>query len=302
MKKISEYIKSLGFTFSFRRLKKAIILVILFILIGAIVFLAYNYKNSQAWLEKVYKREVNSKFDIGDRTIIKILKEDINQDNKLDYIYIAGKEIRSIDSVSNSSLEQYEDVILVFIDGRTDIVVSYDTKKKFNEDINLRIYDDEKNMYYMVSDKSGNISLCKFENQELQDINNQKIIDIISNTTSEFLGYSIYTEKVEESKLKVTLDNYNKDYLSNYDEEKILDFSENSIDISRYRETYLRDKFSNFELKDTNNDGILEFVGYQYLLYSLDDTDNKTLGIIQTIFTIDDENKLKFSSVNISII
>ncbi len=302
MKKISDYIKSLGFTFSFRRLKKAILLILLFILIGTIVFLSYNYKNSKAWLEKVYKKEVASKFDIGDRTIIKILKEDVTLDRKTDYIYIAGKKTKSNDGLSNSTIEQYENVILVLIDGNTNIAVPYDTKKKFAEDVTLKFCNDEENIYYMISDTSGNVSLCKFENQELQDINNQKITDIILNTTPEFLGYTIYIEELNESKLKVTLDNYNKEYLDSYTDEKVLDFSENGIDISRYRETYLRDKFSNFELKDTNNDGILEFVGYQYLLYSLDDKDNKTLGIIQTVFTMDNENKLKFSHVDISII
>ena len=81
-----------------------------------------------------------------------------------------------------------------------------------------------------------------------------------------------------------------------------LNLAENNIDISQFRETYLRDKFSNFELKDINNDGILEFIGYQYILYSLDETvtANKTVGVIETIFNIE-ENKLKFNSVNIHI-
>ena len=77
---------------------------------------------------------------------------------------------------------------------------------------------------------------------------------------------------------------------------------ENEIDISNFRETYLRDKFSNFILKDINNDGILEFIGYQYILYSLDETVtvNKTAGVVETVFNIED-NKLKFNSVNIHI-
>ena len=126
-------------------------------------------------------------------------------------------------------------------------------------------------------------------------------MDIIANTSSNFLGYTIYQQKQDESKIKVTLDNYDKSYLDDYNEETVLDFSQNGIDISRYRETYLRDCFSSFDLKDTNGDGILEFVGYQHLLYCLDDIGNKTLGIVKTIFTIQEDNKLKFDDVEISI-
>ena len=74
------------------------------------------------------------------------------------------------------------------------------------------------------------------------------------------------------------------------------------IDISKYRETYLRDKFSEFELKDTNNDGILELVAYQHILYSLDDevNKNKTLGVVETTFNIE-EDKLKFNKVEVKI-
>ena len=179
----------------------------------------------------------------------------------------------------------------------------YETKEKFSSDVDLKIYDDENSVYFLVSDTKGNTSLCKVKTQdEPQDINSRSMEDIVANTTSDFLGYTIYIEKQDESKLKVTLDNYNKSYLDEYKEKTILDFSENGIDISRYRETYLRDSFSSFELKDTNNDGILEFVGYQHLLYCLDDTENKTLGIVKTIFTIENDNKLKFSHVEISII
>ena len=114
----------------------------------------------------------------------------------------------------------------------------------------------------------------------------------------------VFTNKNSENKeiLNVNIDNYSKDYLNEYTDTVELNLVENNIDISQFRETYLRDKFSNFELKDINNDGILEFIGYQYILYSLDETVtvNKTVGVIETIFNIED-NKLKFNSVNIHI-
>lgn len=302
MKKISDYIKSVGFIFSFRRLKRAIILVILFIVIGIGVWFSYNYKNSDSWKERVYTREISSKYDIGDKTIIKILKEDVTSDDKLDYLFITGNEVYSTDSDSNKTLEQYDNINLVLFDGNTNSSVEYETKKSFSSDVDLKIYKDEENIYFLVSDTSGNVSLCKAkesrnENQE----DTLSLVDIIANTSSNFLGYTIYQQKQDESKIKVTLDNYDKSYLDDYNEETVLDFSQNGIDISRYRETYLRDCFSSFDLKDTNGDGILEFVGYQHLLYCLDDTGNKTLGIVKTIFTIQEDNKLKFDDVEISI-
>ena len=303
MNKISEYIKSIGFTFSFRRLKRAILLIILFAIIGAIVFLGYKYKNTDEWKMKKYTSEVASKFDIGDKNVINIVKKDVTLDNKADYVFICGNEVYSTDSSSNKTIEQYENVTLVLIDGKIDIPVVYDINKKFSSDVELKVCDDEQNIYFLVSDTKGNVSLCKMSSQEgPQDINSRSMDDIVANTTESFLGYTIYIDKQEESKIKVTLDNYNKPYLDEHTDETILDFSENGIDISRYRETYLRDSFSSFELKDDNNDGILEFVGYQHLLYCLDDTQNKTLGIVKTIFTIENDNKLKFSHVEISII
>ena len=81
-----------------------------------------------------------------------------------------------------------------------------------------------------------------------------------------------------------------------------MDFSELSIDLEKYRETYLRDKISKFELSDIDSDGELEFITTQYILYSLDDnaTENKTIGKIEISYNIDD-NKLVYDKVEINI-
>lgn len=302
MNKISEYIKGIGFTFSFRRLRKAILLVILFIVIGVVALIMHKYRNSEEWQKKVYTREIASKYDVGDKTVIKIIKKDVTSDGKSDYLLITGDEVLSTDGANVKTVEQYDNVTLVLVDGRIDSPIVYETNKKFSQDVELKVYDDEENTYFLVSDTKGIVSLCKVKTEDKpQDINARTMDEIISNTAEDFLGYTIYIDKQDDGKIKVTLDNYNKSYLDEYKEEAILDFAERGIDISRYRETYLRDCFSSFELKDTNNDGILEFVGYQHLLYCLDDTENKTLGIVKTIFTIENDNKLKFSHVEISI-
>ena len=298
MKIISDFIKNLGFTFSVRRLKRAIMLVALFLLIGIGVYLFFKYEASDAGLKRMYMNEVSQKYDLKDDKIIDIEKKDVNNDKTDDYIFIIGKEERSDSNSLNSIVELYKSVSLVIIDGKNNDVKQYDTGKDFKVDIDLKICEDENQRYFLISDGSGNISLNVLDESD-------NLVDIIKNTTqNEFLGYTIYTNKNSENKeiLNVNIDNYSKDYLNEYTDTVELNLVENNIDISQFRETYLRDKFSNFELKDINNDGILEFIGYQYILYSLDETvtANKTVGVIETIFNIE-ENKLNFNSVNIHI-
>lgn len=298
MKIISDFIKNLGFTFSVRRLKRAIMLVALFLLIGIGVYLFFKYEASDAGLKRMYMNEVSQKYDLKDDKIIDIEKKDVNNDKTDDYIFIIGKEERSDSNSLNSIVELYKSVSLVIIDGKNNDVKQYDTGKDFKVDIDLKICEDENQRYFLISDGSGNISLNVLDESD-------NLVDIIKNTTqNEFLGYTIYTNKNSENKeiLNVNIDNYSKDYLNEYTDTVELNLVENNIDISQFRETYLRDKFSNFELKDINNDGILEFIGYQYILYSLDETVtvNKTVGVIETIFNIED-NKLNFNSVNIHI-
>lgn len=298
MGKFSKIIKKCGFTFSFKRLKKAIILIILFSLIGVGVHFLYEFSSSESGLKMIYEKELSSKFDLEGSSVIRIYKKDINNDKELDYIFIMGTEQRSSEDTLNSTLELYKNVSFVIVDGKTSEAIRYDTNKDYKADVVLKVVEDENNRYFLISDYSGNVELLKIND-------NNEIISIIKNTTSnDLLGYTIYTSRDEENTniLKVTIDNYGKDYLNEYKDEKQLDFSEVSIDLSKYRETYLRDKISKFEFKDTNNDGILEFVTTQYILYSLDENavSNKTVGKIEVYYDIK-EDKLVFNNVEINI-
>ena len=76
-----------------------------------------------------------------------------------------------------------------------------------------------------------------------------------------------------------------------------LSFEKAEVDLAKYRETYLRDKISNFEFKDVDNDGKLELVTTQNILYSLEDSTN-TIGKVVIVFNIGDK-KLSFKSVEI---
>lgn len=297
MGKFSKVIKKMGFTFSFKRLKRAIVLVILFSLIGFGIHLLYKFESSESGLKITYEKEVSSKIDLEDNSIIKIYKKDVNDDKKVDYVFIMGKEKRSNDDILNSTLELYKKVSFVIIDGKTDEVIKYDTQKDYKPEVTLKITEDEKNRYFLISDYNGNVELLK--------IKDNKVVDITKNTASEgLLGYTIYTAKDKENEniLKVSLDNYGKSYLKEYKEEKKLDFTEAVVELDKYRETYLRDKISKCEFKDMNNDGILEFVTTQYILYSLDDsvTKNKTVGKVEIYYELKDD-KLVYNKVEINI-
>lgn len=293
----SKIIKEIGFTYSFKRLKKAILLVVLFTLIGLGVYFLYRFESSESGLKIAYEKEISSIVDLADNTIIKIYKQDLNDDQVLDYVFIMGKEKRSSENALNSTLEVYNDVSLVVIDGASSEEKIYETKKDYKPATNLEIIDSKNEKYFLIYDETGSVDLLKLEGNSL--------VNIIKNTTSDnLLGYTIYTSKNEENEsiLEVTLDNYGKDYLKKYEETKILDFSDLSVDLSKYRETYLRDKISKFEFKNIDEDEELEFVTTQYILYGLDDsvTENKTIGKIDIYFNINDD-KLVFDKVEINI-
>lgn len=296
MKRFSKIIKKCGFIFSFKRLKKAILLVILFSLIGFGVNLVYKFNSSESGLKLIYEKEVASKYDLGENSVIRIYKRDLDNDKVLDYIFIMGKEKRTSENILNSTVELYQDVSFVIVNGSTNEVTKYDTEKEYKADVNLKIVEDEQNRYYLISDYNGDVDLLETKDGS--------VVNITKNTTDqELLGYTIYTSKDEEnSKIKISLDNYNKNYLNEDKDEKKLDLSELSLDLSKYRETYLRDRISKFDFRDTNNDGILEFVTTQYVLYSLDEslTENKTVGKVEIFYDIK-EDKLVFNRVEINI-
>ena len=296
MKRFSKIIKKCGFIFSFKRLKKAILLVILFSLIGFGVNLVYKFNSSESGLKLIYEKEVASNYDLGENSVIRIYKKDLDNDKVLDYVFIMGKEKRTSENILNSTVELYQDVSFVIINGSTNEVTKYDTEKEYKADVNLKIVEDEQNIYYLISDYNGDVDLLETKDGS--------VVNITKNTTDqELLGYTIYTSKDEEnSKIKISLDNYNKNYLNEDKDEKKLDLSELSLDLSKYRETYLRDRISKFDFRDTNNDGILEFVTTQYVLYSLDEslTENKTVGKVEIFYDIK-EDKLVFNRVEINI-
>lgn len=301
MKIFSDFFKNIGFTFSFRRFKKAVILVIFFAIIATMVAFYTNWISSEEWIQNRYKEEVANKYNISKESIIKVLKEDVNDDSSEDVIFVTG-QISIGREATNAG--KFDEVVLYLVDGKTESLKKYETNKTFTSDATLNVFSDDNSKFIALQDKSGNITLCKMKKDAVLNSDELPFADVIAGTADEFLGYTIYTRKDDENKsiIGVTLDNFKKDYLEKQDEEKIIDFSEAGIDISKYRETYIRDKYSEFVLKDIDVDGNLELICYQYILHSLDENEieNKTIGIIETIYSIE-QDKLKFKSVNVSL-
>lgn len=304
MKKLGNFIKGLGFTFSFKRLRKAIILVILFALIGFGVYGFYELESTEGALKKVYVQDIALKYDLGGRKVISVYKKDINSDKKGEYIFIAGTPVIGNDKQKSSNVEKYSDMVFVVIDGLTNQVKAYDLKTTYKADVTLKICDDEKGTYFLISDTNGAISLFKLKDDLVLDLNEDIVTEMISKTVSnEFLGYTIYSKRSEDNEniVEVTLDNYGKNYLGEYKKVTKLDYDELGLDVSKYRETYLRDKYSSYALEDTNSDGVFELAAYQYVLYNLEENSgtSKTLGVVKTIYTLGN-TKVKFSSVEVS--
>ncbi len=142
MSKISKLFKKMGFTFSFKRLRKAIILVIIFALIGAFVGFIYKFGSSESGLKIVYEKEISAFMDLGQSKVIKVYKTDINSDKIQDFVFIMGQEQRSNSDPLNSTIEMYNDVEFVMIDGATKQVVRYKTNSNYKSDVTLKISED----------------------------------------------------------------------------------------------------------------------------------------------------------------
>jgi len=76
MIKFSKIIKDIGFSFSFKRLKKALLLITLFTLIGLSIYFLNKYEDSEIGLKKLYEKEISGKIDIEDNSIIRIYKKE----------------------------------------------------------------------------------------------------------------------------------------------------------------------------------------------------------------------------------
>lgn len=278
----------------------AIILLLILSVIGVCVYFYKSYYNTDKGRTKIYQREIDDVLDLkGNKSVIKILKEDINSNNVQDYIVLLGEEkYDDTDDTAgafkkiNSNLEMYNNVSIEYINGETKEAKRYDTKKSFGTDIEMTI---KYGKYVMVSDKStGNIALLTLKDNELYNI-------ISESFGSEFKGYTINADfdKENSSILNVKLDNYGRDYLNEKTDEYKLDFTNTIVNKDNYRLTYMANNFCDFEFNKVNEDTEeYNLIAKQYILYCNNNILEKNAGVVKTIFKLE-ENKLKFLDVTV---
>ncbi|MDD3303525.1 MAG: hypothetical protein PHP54_01240 [Clostridia bacterium] len=283
--------KKIGFT---------ILLVIVLSLIGVGVYWYKSYNKTDDGKTAIYQKELGEILDLkGNKSVIKIIKQDINADTNPDYIALLGEE-KYDDSDSSSStlkkigsnLEMYNNVSIEYISGDTKEPKRYDTKKSFGTDINMEI---KENKYIIASDKTtGNIALTIVKDDNLYNI-------ISESFGNEFNGYTINAEfdKENASLLKVKLDNYGRNYLKEKTEEYKLDFTDTIINKDNYRMTYMANNFCDFELnKVDENTNEYALVAKQYILYCNNNILQKNAGVVKTVFKFEGD-KLVFSDVTV---
>ena len=116
----------------------AILLVVILSLVGTCVYFYKSYYNTDKGRTKIYQKEISDVLDLkGNKSVIKILKEDINSDEIQDYIVLLGEEkYDDTDDVTDtlkkisSNLEMYNNVSIEYINGSTKEAKRYDTKNQ----------------------------------------------------------------------------------------------------------------------------------------------------------------------------
>ena len=291
------------------KMKKKILLSILVVvilgIIGSIVYFIQSYNNSQEGLTKKYYAQVQDVLPLDEkRTVIVMLKSDFNSDDVEDYIGLTGiKKMDEEKSKSafnlNSSLELYQDVEVVYIDGKSKELKTYTSEMSFYPEVQLEIKKDDKNKYIFVSDKSsGNVVVLILKDNNLFNIVKDSI-------QSDFNGYTINVtfDGENSSKIKVKLDNFARSYIATINDETTLEFEDKNINKENYRATYIANKFCSFKMEDIDNDNKLDLVGIQNILYLIDNKKKlqDTAGVVETTFKIDDNNKLVYNKTEVKV-
>ena len=289
-------------------IKNKILLTILVVVvlggIGTAIYLQESYKSSEKGLTKKYFSQIQETLGLDEKRVpIIIHKTDFNSDGAEDYIGITGiekhDEEKNKNTFNDSTLELYQDVEVIYIDGNSNEVKKYACEMSFYPEVKLEIKEDEKNKYIFISDQSsGNVVLLILKDNEFHNV-------IKDSIKSDLNGYTINVtfDKDNTSKIKIKLDNYARSYLNEINDEKELVFEDTSINSDNYRPTYLANKFCRFRLEDEDQDNILDLVGVQNILYLIDQNSKeltKTAGVVETLFKIND-GKISYNKTDIKV-
>lgn len=286
-----------------RKIWKSFWLIVLLACIGGGVFLVKKYINTDAGRTLIYKTEINDVLNLeGNKTLIKILKQDINNDGIEDYAILLGEEKFEDNDTTKitdlkklmSTVEMYNNICVDILDGSTREMKRYDTKKSYGSDVGIEIKSDKDTKYVVVSDTTtGNVALLYLQEAEIKNL-------IADSFSQEFCGYTIEAgfNKEDPTKLNVSLDNYGRDYLTKQESTFVLDYTDTNVNSENYRVTYMANRFCVFEIVQDENQN-LELIGIQHILYSNNNSVEKNSGKIKTHFKLDENKKLVFNNVEV---
>ena len=288
-----------------KKILLSVVVIVVLTLIGVATNAYRNYYCTDDGKTKIYLKEIQGKLSLeGNKSVIKIIKCNFESDEREDYIALLGEEKYDETDTSkvkelkkfNLNLEMYNNVCIDYINSETFETKRYDTNKSYGVDVDIKFYTDDNCRYLLLSDTStGNVSLLTLKSGEISNI-------ISESFGNDFCGYTINASflKDEQTKLKIVLDNYNRQYLIEKKDEYVLDFSDQeTVNKDNYRITYMANKYSSFYLEDVDDDGVLEFICIQNLLYANNDTVKKNVGKVKLIYKINDEGKLQQQDVTV---
>lgn len=284
-----------------KKIKYAILLILILLLIAAITYGIELFRKSELARKIEYVNDVKDDIKLNDgESIINVIKEDINRTSDSSYVVLVATEEYSTKKLSKLSgnLEQYKNVSVIYLNKQDNIIKRYDAHKSFNPNMSFEIIKNDTNeneKYVVVKDQdAGNILILKY--------NGEEFVDVIKSSFNidDLLGYTVNATFSEENKnvLKVKLDNYNRSYLTANTEEISLDFSEQNVNKDTYRTSYLANKINKFEFFTEN--GIIKLKCIQNILYKTNNDENlaNNVGFVNTIFTLKD-SKLAYEKVEV---
>lgn len=278
--------------------------IIILALIGLCVFSVKRYFTTEQGLTRKYESELKDTINISEaKKIIKIIKFDADNDDVEDYFVLIGEpkyeesdtsKVKIFKSI-NSNLEMYNNISIEYVNGSTKKENTYDTKKTYSPDVDITYAIHNDKAYIQVSDSTGNIALLYLDNESLNNIITNSVGD------SDFVGYTIEGSFNEEdgNKLEISLDSYGKDYIEQQKEKYTLDYTDTDVNSTNYRLTYMANKFSNFELVESEDKAKLYLLCTQYILYSNQEDMTKNEGFVIVKFRIRSNNKLAYDSVSV---
>lgn len=281
-----------------KKIKKAFVVCVFLCIVGIVTYFTTCMLNTPMALTKRYYNKISENLNVEYNNVIRIIMSDLNGDNIDDYVCLVGESVYDTAKahIGNDNLINYKNVGIVCLDGSTNEKISYESDFIFYTDIDIEVLNEITGTYIFVNSiSSQDVIFLK--------VTNDGIVDIVKNTFSDIpTGYDISCRISEEDnkKLIISLDKDENEYLADIKDEHIIDLEEKNIDISSYRYSYLKDKFSYFEYYDIDQDGSRELIGVQNILYSNTKFSSgiKTLGKVKVIFKLV-EDKLIYNDLKI---